>query len=502
MEYKISGKSKSLWVDTTPTTNFPKLKEGLNVDVVVLGGGIAGITTAIMLKKAGKKVAVIESGRIIKDITSTTTAKISAHIFFYNMYMQTIGKEKTNDYAITNLKAVETISNLVSEYEIDCDFRRVPCYLYTESEQEIDVFKAEAELASEIGLPAEYTADIPVSSKAKAGLVYQNQAEFHPRKYLLALSKEIDKEGSYVFENTRALDITEGSPYTIITDQGPIKADKVVVATHLPIYDPDRLYTQMKINRSYTMAFYAKEAFPIGMFVCINPFHTYRSTPTPKGELIIIAGEHQAVGDASDTMKCYKNLEKYSAENWDIESIEYHWVNQDNTTPDGIPAIGETSKPGIYVATGFGGWGMTHGTTTGLLLADLIIGKENSIAELFDPLRFKNNEPVVQDIDEKLEIRDKFEENKVSWPDNLKIPKLSDNESVLLSHGEEKFSAYKDKNGNIHRLQAICTHRGCTLVWNTAEKTWDCPCHGSRFNYDGKVIHGPAINDLKNYSKT
>ena len=501
MSDEIPGKAESFWIDSTPETNFSKLENGIKVDVAVFGGGIAGLTTAIMLKEAGKSVAVIESRRIVKDITATTTAKISAHAFFYSTMLDNLGKEKIQMFADANLKAVESVSNLVSKYNIDCDFHRTPCYIYTESEEEAGIYKSEAEIAPKLGLPVSYTEDIPFSSQIKAGIVYQNQAEFHPRKYLLGLSKEISGEGSYIFENTRVLDVKEGTPYEIGTDHGSIMADNVVVATHFPIYDPDNLYTQLKITRSYIMAYYAKEPFPDGMYVCLNPFHTYRAIPTEKGGMIMIAGEHQIVGTPIDTRKCYNNLEKYTADNWEIESIEYHWSNQDNASPDGMPIIGETSKSGVYVATAFGGWGMTHATTAAFLITDLIIGKENHLTELFNPLRFKGSKPVVSSDNEKLETARKFQEDKINWPSNLEILDLSRDEARVIGEGKEKFSIYLDEEGHMHQLQAVCNHRGCTLVWNTAEKTWDCPCHGSRYNYNGQVIHGPALIDLKNYSE-
>lgn len=501
MSNEIPGKAESFWIDSTPETNFSKLENGLKVDVAVLGGGIAGLTTAMLLKEAGKSVAVIEARRIVKDITATTTAKISAHAFFYSTMLENLGREKTQMFAEANLKAVESVSNLVSKYNIDCDFHRTPCYIYTEAEAEEGIYKSEAEVAPKLGLPVSYVENIPFSSNVKAGVVYQNQAEFHPRKYLLGLSKEISGEGSYIFENTRVLKVKEGAPYEIVTDQGSIMADNVVVATHFPIYDPDNLYTQLKITRSYIMAYYAKEPFPDGMYVCLNPFHTYRGIPAEKGKMIMIAGEHQIVGTHIDTRKCYKRLEKYAADNWEIESIEYHWSNQDNAAPDGFPIIGETSKPGVYVATAFGGWGMTHATTAAFLITDLITGKENPLTELFDPLRFKDAEPFVSSDDEKLGTAREFQEGKISWPSNLEIPDLSRGEARVIGGGKEKFSAYKDEEGNIYRLQAVCNHRGCTLTWNTAEKTWDCPCHGSRYDHKGQVVHGPALLDLKNYSE-
>lgn len=498
-DLKQLGKADSYWIDSTPSTDFSLLNNGLEVDVAILGGGIVGITTAIMLKKLGKSVAIIEANRIVKDITSTTTAKISAHTFFYNTLLSKLGKEKTKLFANANMQAVEIVSNIITENYIECDFKRTPCFIYTESDDEIDFFKKDAVLASELELPVSYCEDIPISNNFKSGIVYKNQAEFHPRKYLLALSKKIPGEGSYVFEKTRALKIRKDSKYEVLTDQGSLNADKVVVATHFPIYDPDDLYKQMKITRSYILACYLNESFPEGMFVCTKPFHTYRSTRTKKGQLIIVAGEHQVVGTPIDTVKCYKHLEEHIQDNWDLKSIDYHWCNQDNGTPDGLPIIGETSENGIYVATGFGGWGMTHGTTAAMLITDLIMGKENPLTDLFSPLRFKDSNPIKPSDNGNVETAQRFKNNKITWPDNIEIPDLKPGEAVIISEGSNKFSIYKDEFGELHKLQGVCNHMGCTLVWNNAEKTWDCPCHGSRYDCLGKVIHAPALEDLKSY---
>lgn len=494
MTEKISGKAKSFWVDSTPDTNYSKIKPGLKVDVVVVGGGVAGINTAYMLKRSGKKVALIEADRIVKDVTAATTAKISSHTI-YTMQIANIGKEKTKMYARANMDAVETVAEMVAELDIDCDFRRCPCYFYTESENQISLFEKESQLITELELPAAYTIDIPTSPDAKAGLIYKNQAEFHPRKYLLALADKIEGNGSFVFEKSRVLDVEGEFPFTVKTDQGSIVADNVVITTHYPIYDPDKLYQHLKANRTYIMAYYSNEEFPDATFVCIDPFHTYRSTPSSKGKLIIIAGEHQVVGE-KDTFKCYSALEKYLKDKLKVKSIEYHWMNQDNASPDSLPVIGETSQPGIYVATAFNGWGMTHGTTAGILLTDLINGKKNPLKGIFDPLRFLNNNHPQEDYDEKIELAEKFELGQVTWPEDLDIPQLNPGESVII---DDKFSVYKDENGKNHCLQAICPHMGCVLVWNNAEKSWDCPCHSARFDHHGKVIHGPAVKDLKNY---
>jgi glycine/D-amino acid oxidase-like deaminating enzyme len=385
---KIAVKEVSFWLETSPVTNFPKLDKKLKVDVVILGGGIAGITTAALLKETGHTVAVIEADRIVKGVTVGTTAKISmAPNMIYNKLISNLGKSKAQDFASANIKAVEKVADIVRKRNIDCEFQRLPLYIYTESDEKVDEIKAEFEAAKELGLPASYTEKVPLPFKTGPAIKYENQAQFHPRKYLLALSEDITGEGSYVFEKTRAITVNDGEIKEIITDQGSIMADKVVVATNTPVYDPDLLYKHLRSGRSYVLALYAKGNFPESMFIDFNPVHTYRTTPTDKGKLIIVAGEHSAV-DVADKNVYYGRLENYARQHLNVKSIEYRWTSKDSSTDDGLPLIGMTSQEGVYVATGFGFWGMTNGTTAAMVIADLIIGKENEFVNLFNPLRF------------------------------------------------------------------------------------------------------------------
>lgn len=382
------GREASFWLETTPGTNFPKLEKGLKVDVVILGGGIAGITTAILLKETGHTVAVIEADKIVKEVTAGTTAKISMgpNIIYKNLISK-LGKSKAQNFANANIKAVEKIADIIRERKIDCEFKRLPLYIYTESEEKNDVIKSEFEASRSFGLPVSYTEDVPLPFKTHSAIKYENQAQFHPRKYLLALSKDIVGEGSHVFEKTRAITVNNGEIKEIVTDQGSIMANKVIVATNIPVYDPDQLHKHLIAGRSYVLALYAKEDFPEGMFVDFSPVHTYRTTPTDKGKLIIVAGEHSPV-DVPDKNAYYSRLENYARKHLNVKSVEFKWSSIDFITDDGLPFIGITSQEGIYVATGFGFWGMTNGTTAAMVISDLINGQENKFAEIFNPLRF------------------------------------------------------------------------------------------------------------------
>ena len=391
MEYKeeFKGKESTFWLENCPGTNFPKLKDGLNVDVAVLGGGIVGVTTATLLKESGFKVALVEADRIVEDVTVGTTAKISAAPnVIYERLVSNLGRNKAQKFADASMKALEKISEIVKRKSINCDFHRLPLYIYSESYENEEKIKLECSAAKELGLPVSYTEDVPLPFKTGPALKYDNQAQFHPRKYLLALSDDLNGDGSYIFEQTRVITVKDGEKKEVITDQGSLTADKIVVATHTPVYDPDSLTEHLHPARSYVVALYSNDDFPDGMFIDFDPVHTYRTAPTGKGKLIIVAGEHSPV-DVEDRNIYYNRLEDYAREHLNVESIEYRWTSKDASTDDGLPLIGETSKKGIYMATGLGFWGMTNGTTAAMVNADLISGKENEFVDLFDPLRFK-----------------------------------------------------------------------------------------------------------------
>jgi glycine/D-amino acid oxidase-like deaminating enzyme len=217
--------------------------------------------------------------------------------------------------------------------------------------------------------------------------MYENQAQFHPRKYLLALAQNFDGDGCYIFENTRAITVKEGNIKEVVTDKGSIRADNVVVTTHTPVYDPDKLEKHLHPARSYVMGLYINGEFPEGMFIDFDPTHTYRTTPTDKGKLVIVAGEHSPI-NVKNREDYYSRLENYARQHLDVKSIEYRWSSHDSVSDDGLPMIGMTSSDCIYVATGFGFWGMNNGTTSAMIISDMIDNKKNHLNNIFDPLRF------------------------------------------------------------------------------------------------------------------
>ncbi|HTX61848.1 MAG TPA: FAD-dependent oxidoreductase, partial [Methanobacterium sp.] len=240
MEEKLTGKESTYWLENCPGTNFPQLKEEIDVDVAVLGGGVVGVTTAKLLKESGFKVALIEAHRIVEDVTVGTTAKISvAPNIIYNNLISNLGPKKAQLYADSNIKSLQKMESIIKDGNIDCDFQKLPLYIYSKSSANREKIEAEYQAAKSLGLPVSYTESIPSPFKTGAAIKYDEQAQFHPRKYLLALSKELDGDGSYVFEKTMVTTVKQGRKKEVITDHGSLLADKVVVATHIPVYDTD-----------------------------------------------------------------------------------------------------------------------------------------------------------------------------------------------------------------------------------------------------------------------
>lgn len=390
MQEKFEVKESTFWVENCPQTNFPKLKEGLEVDVAVLGGGIVGVTTAKLLKESGFKVALIEADRIVKDVTAGSTAKISAAPnIIYDRLISTIGKFNTQKFADANMNSLELIAEIVRKDDIHCDFHRLPLYIFSESNTDLETIQKEFRAAKELGLPVSYTEDVPLPFETSPAIKYDNQAQFHPRKYLLGLTRVLNDGNSYVFEKTKVVAVKDGAKKEVITDQGSLWAETVVITTHIPVYDPDNLKDHLHPSRSYVLGLYLNDDFPDGMFIDFNPLHTYRTTPADKGKLIIVAGEHSPIR-VEDKNIYYNRLENYARQHLNVKSIEFCWSNVDAATNDGLPIIGRTSHEGIYVATGLGFWGMINGTTAAVVNSDLISGKKNEYANLFNPLRFKN----------------------------------------------------------------------------------------------------------------
>jgi len=519
----ISGKATSIWMDTAPKTNYPKLSGEVKTAVVVVGGGIAGLSTAYLLSKRGIKPIVIESGGISEGTTGFSTAKItSAHGLIYKYLLDKFGYEKAKIYADSNEAAIGMIEKISEGEGIDCDFRRLPAFTYSVSE-DIQNIEEEIWAAKRLSLPVSFSNDLPLPYPVKGAIKYENQAMFHPRKYLIGLAKAIERNGGKIFENSPVLSVEENDDYCeIATEEGKIMARKVVIATNSSIYDPDSFYSKLTSRQSYTIAVKLKTAVPQGMFYSTEEaFHSMRPQPvSPKGELYIIGGELVGKGKGANADESYLALIQWAKENFEVESVEYYWTTSDTESYDKVPMIGRLTPNSdrFFISTAFKGWGMTHGMVAGAILSDLILGKKNDWSELYDPSRFKNFNPIIESELEELSFRverpvgerphsakasrgkEEMTDSNEAKNEEKMMPEassLENGEGVMIESNGEKIAVYKDDEGKVSAMSAVCTHMGCIVGWNKDEKTWDCPCHGSRFDKEGKVIHGPAVKDLE-----
>ncbi|MFA5527555.1 MAG: FAD-dependent oxidoreductase [Peptostreptococcales bacterium] len=472
---KIFAKEpQSYWIDSITQPEYPSLKEDIHADVAIIGGGIVGISTAYMLSQHGIKTVILEADQILQGTTGHTTAKItSQHGLIYDKIKKQISEEYAKQYADANEAAIHMIEKIAKKNNIQCDYTPQSSYVYTLQEHYIDKIRSEVEAASSLGIKATYLEETPLPFPVKAAIRFDNQAQFHPRRFLLPLAEKIISLGSQIYEQSAIVNIeeNENGQYTLITKDGKkVKAEKVIIASHFPFYNKHGLYfTRIYPEKSYVVAIKAKEKYPGGMYITAeDPGRSLRSQISDQGELIFVGGEHHKTGQSEDTLKHYEALTEFARTHFTVENLPYHWSTHDCMTLDGIPYVGPyTSKtPHLFIATGFGKWGMTNSIASAILLKDLIVKGDCPWQDVYNPSRHTFLASSKNFIIENLNVAKELIGGKVA--------------SNLL-------------DGDI---DTTCTHMGCECTWNSAEKTWDCPCHGSRFTYEGDVIEGPALKPL------
>jgi glycine/D-amino acid oxidase-like deaminating enzyme/nitrite reductase/ring-hydroxylating ferredoxin subunit len=488
----------SYWLAGVTRPDYPPLRKDLSVDVVVIGGGIAGIMTAFLLKEQGKSVALVEKNHLLGGVTGHTTGKLtSLHNLIYDYLISQFGREKAKLYADANQAAIEKVASLTQEMKIDSDFQRTNAYTYAASKKEKEMVQKEVEAAQSLGLPASFVEKTDLPFETQGAVCLANQAIYHPVKFLLALVETLPGNESYIFENTRALSVEEGEPNTVTTDKGQIKAKDVVVATNFPIHDKCSFFTKMWPKRSYVLAVRLKEKTLQGYYISAAENYYSVRPHFPDDNLVLIGGESHKTGQGGDTIKRYQNLEDLAKKRFKIASVDYRWSTQDNFPDDRIPFIGRASSHSkhIWVATGFKGWGMSHGIVSGMLLSDLILGKDNPWEKVFDPCRSVVKTGATTFAKQNLNVGGQYIAGHLS-EERDGLEGLKNGEGKILEVKGNKVAAYRDDQGKLYTLSPVCQHLGCIVSWNNAEKSWDCPCHGSRYRFDGKVIHSPTVKDL------
>ncbi|MGX9135103.1 FAD-dependent oxidoreductase [Rummeliibacillus sp. JY-2-4R] len=495
---------KSFWTDSTDLPEFPKLDSDIQVDVVIVGGGITGITAAYLLVNKGVKVAIVEANKLLNGTTGHTTAKITAqHDLIYDELINKMGINKARLYYEANMEALNFIKKTIDQHQIDCDFSTQDAYMYSTTDEYKEKIQKELKAYERLNIDGELVDTIPLDIKVENALIMKNQAQFHPLKYLKHLVQNITEKGGLIFENTVAENVDTGTSPTVLTRDGAkVTADCVLACSHFPFYEGLGLYsTRMYANRSYALAAKTKSKFPGGIFISADtPTRSLRSVTINGEDMVLIVGESHKTGQGIDTMKHYEALENFGQQVFGLEKIPYRWSAQDLTTLDKVPYIGEitSGQPNILIATGYRKWGMTNGTAAALLLSDIVLGEKNRFKKLYTPSRFYVNPSLKTFFVENANVVSQLIKGKLQMT-NLNPSMLPNDSGAIISIEGERKGAYKDTEGKLHIVDTTCTHIGCEVEWNSGERTWDCPCHGSRFSYTGEVVEGPAEKPLQKY---
>jgi glycine/D-amino acid oxidase-like deaminating enzyme/nitrite reductase/ring-hydroxylating ferredoxin subunit len=497
----MTGVRDSLWMQTSTGPQRPKLEGQRRYDAAVIGAGITGATSALLLKRAGLRVALVEMGTVCQGVTGYTTAKVSSlHELIYADLTANVGEDAARVYGQANEAALAQMAALVAELDIDCAWERRPNYTYTLDPDLSSKIEQEAQVARELGLPATYTTDTDLPFPVLAAVRFDDQAQFHPRDYVLALADQVQGDGSDVYEHSRVVDVRDGQPATVRTESGSIEADVVVVATHLPILDRGAFFSKAHPSRSYAVAVEAGSYVPAAMYINTeSPTRSVRAYQRGGETLLVLSGgEAHKPGAEPDEQEQWDALVRWGQEELGAGAVRYLWSAHDYKPVDGMPYIGKVARSSrsLYTATGFRKWGMTGGTLSAMILADIVRGLEHPWAAVFDANRITPKASAKSFVQENLEVAKHFLTDRLGDPGPEALDGLEAGDGTVIRVDGEAYAVCRDAAGDLCSVSPVCTHMGCHVLWNRAERSWDCPCHGSRFAAEGTVIQGPAVRDL------
>lgn len=497
---RLKGLPRSYWLASTDTTDYSELQEDISVDTLIVGGGMAGILTAYLLQKEGIQPVILEADRIVMGTTAHTTAKItSQHGILFDKIKNQRGIDIARQYADANETAIRDIKKITEDLRIECDYLPQAAIIYTQQEKNVEKLENEIKTAQELGIKASWIDEIPFPIPIQGGMKFEDQAQFHPRKFLISLAKKIHSDGVQIFENSRAVDLEYGDKITVTTVQKKkVTAGRVIITSHYPFYNKHGMYySRIYTERAYAIAFAAKEKYPGGMYInAEDPSRSLRFQPSDGSELILVVGENHKTGQGNDMNSHYHELIEFADEIFTLQDLQYRWSTQDCMTLDGVPYVGlyQSDKPNLFFATGFEKWGMSNGMASAALLRDLIVKGESPWQEVYDPSRINIAGQIKNFVVENADVAKHLIKGKLApIPEDVKISK--DEGKVVETEGG-RTGAYRDEAGKLHLVNTTCTHMGCELNWNSAERSWDCPCHGSRFTWSGDILEGPAVTPL------
>lgn len=497
----MQPRQESLWTARSGPVRAP-LGGDVTVDVAVVGGGIVGLTAASILRRSGRRVAVVESRSMGRQTTGGSSAKVTAqHGLIYSRLTSTFGEETARLYAEANSAAVDWIGDRIATLGVQCSYERRPAYVFTNDPDRIGELQEEARVAAGLGLPARFTETVPLPVPAVGAVVFDGQAQFDPYAYLLAEAQRFVDDGGLLYEDTRVNDIdTSTAIARVITERGVVSAGDVILATNLPILDQGHYFAKAFPIAHLAIAALVEGDPPEGMFISVDqPTHSLRWHRDEQGRLWMLALGPRFRPGTEDTEEGFRAIEAWARTYFPIKSVEYRWWNEDFQSADGIPYVGRLTSDDehLYVATGFSGWGITNGIVAAQILADTIEGRPNAWAQTFDSTRSLPLRAAGDMVRGNLPSAKAWVTDRLGPRSSLDLSVIGTNDGVVVDIGGKPTAISRDAEGIIHAVSAECSHRGCLLGWNRGMGTWDCACHGSSFDPDGQVLRGPATSNLE-----
>jgi glycine/D-amino acid oxidase-like deaminating enzyme/nitrite reductase/ring-hydroxylating ferredoxin subunit len=496
----------SPWVDTMESPPISRdVRDAEGAEVLVVGAGIVGMTSAVLLQRSGLKVAVLEARGLAASVSTHSTVKVTVgQSTLYSQIEKRRDRAAAADYAQANLDGMALLVQLAGELDIDCDLRGGQRHLiYAEESSQASEVEAELAIAQELGLPAVPVDDPGLPFPVAAALAFEDQATFHPGKYLQGLSTSFLAGGGVMVAGVRATGVDEERDSCVVsTNAGELSVGQVVIATGYPILDRGGHFARLSPTRSYGVAGVLPTGTDPGMSMNVgSPTHSTRTVELNGERLLVVVGEGHEVGHVTDTDQRWERLRDWARDRFRVEDFRYHWSAEEMQSEDRMPFVGLV-KPGsrrVFTATGFAGWGMTNGTASAMLIAQLATGQEPaSWASSFDARRGETSVPGKQFVKQNLHIAKTWAKGRFgSSPPSDEITGLAPGEGAVFSVDGSDTAVCRDENGQLRAVSAVCTHLGCNVAWNRGEKSWDCPCHGSRFSPEGQVLHGPASTPLE-----
>ncbi len=487
----------SLWTQTATPLDAPALDADRSFDVAVVGAGIVGVTAALMLAREGTRVGLFEADRVGHGVSGYSTAKVtSQHKVIYSEIAGRFGAQAARIYAEANQAGLAQIATLAEELGIDCDLRRKPAYVWAASQEDLPALREEAAAAQAARLPAVLTGETDLPWAVPCALRFDDQAEFHPVKYLVGLARAAREAGAEVYERSRAVGASDGETCRVEMESGAtVTAGHVIVATHIPFLDRGAYFARTHPERSYAIALAIDGRVPQGMYISTNGGHSLRAARDGDEELLLVGGEGHKVGQA-DERERMEALETWARKRFEVREVRARWSSQDNVSVDGLPYVGLLApfSKRLLTATGFRKWGFTNGAAAAQMLTDRVLGRPNAWAETFDSNRLGPPHAAVEFAKENADVGARFFTGRLR---RGAVNGLAPGEGRIVRDGLGQAAVSRDDSGRLHKVSARCTHLGCIVDWNTAERTWDCPCHGSRFGPDGRVLQGPAVAPLE-----